>query len=330
MLMVLDRSELTVRVNAGVIQVYKDDALLQRAAIHLLEMLVVYGNPLVESGVWRELAQAGVPAVILAARGGQACALLAEGLATQLPARRLQYACAEDGTLARQLARWVLVRKVLSYRLPYLFLAEHCDSDVANRFRQVLEQAPAKLHKVDALDSFMGIEGQVSREWFQLLSNTLPEHWKFTGRNRQPPRDPLNALLSLGYTLALADIRQVLVTEGFDPAFGFLHQPFPAREALALDVLEIFRSGVDLFALNLLGELTPEAFYYRAEEGCRLNKTARPVFYREWAIYRDNWPRPLGEVQNARDFAAAPLREQVRGQVKQLRQIMGELKDVES
>ena len=69
--------------------------------------------------------------------------------------------------------------------------------------------------------------------------------------------------------------------------------------------------------------------HYRAEEGCRLNKTARPVFYREWAIYRDNWPRPLGEVQNARDFAAAPLREQVRGQVKQLRQIMGELKDVE-
>ncbi|EIJ36058.1 CRISPR-associated endonuclease Cas1 [Thiothrix nivea] len=53
---------------------------------------------------------------------------------------------------------------------------------------------------------------------------------------------------------------------------------------LALDVLEIFRSSVDLFATNRLAELTPESFYYRETEGCRLSKAARPLFYREWAI----------------------------------------------
>lgn len=324
MLMVLDRSELVVRLVDGVVQVYHAEELLQRAATNLLEMLVVYGNPLVESSVWRALAQAGVPAVILASRGMQVPALLAEGLAAQLPARRLQYACAESATIAPQLARWVLVRKVLSYQLPFGVLEPHLEAGQAGKFRAALQQQAAKLHQVDNIEAFLGLEGSMSREWFQLLASVLPEQWKFNGRNRQPPRDPLNALLSLGYTLALADIRQMVVAEGFDPAFGFLHQPYPAREALALDVLEIFRSGVDLFALNLLPALTPESFYYRETEGCRLNKAARPVFYREWAIYRDNWPRPLGG--NGLE-GTAPLREQVRGQLRQLRQVLEEVKD---
>lgn len=324
MLMVLDRSELSVRVNAGVIQVYKGDLLLQRAAANLLEMLVIYGNPLVESSVWRVLAQAGVPAIILASRGMQNTALLAGGLATQLPARRLQYACAEDAGLALQIARWVVVRKVLSYQLPFGVLEQHIEAEQAGRFRNTLQQQITKLHQATSIEAFLGLEGSMSREWFQLLASVLPEQWKFTGRNRQPPRDPLNALLSLGYTLALADIRQMVIAEGFDPAFGFLHQPYPAREALALDVLEIFRSSVDLFALNLLAELTPESFYYRETEGCRLSKAARPLFYREWAIYRENWPRPLG---NNGLVETAPLREQVRGQLQQLRQVLEEVKD---
>ena len=207
-----------------------------------------------------------------------------------------------------------------------LVLEPHLDSALAERFRETQQQQLGKLHQAQSVDVFLGLEGTMSREWFQLLAAVLPEQWKFTGRNRQPPRDPLNALLSLGYTLALADIRQMVIAEGFDPAFGFLHQPYPAREALALDVLEIFRSGVDLFALNLLAELTPESFYYREAEGCRLSKAARPLFYREWAIYRDNWPRPLAGNRGGQ-LETAPLQEQVRGQLRLLRQVLEEVKD---
>lgn len=324
MLMVLDRSELVVRLVDGVVQVYHGDELLQRAAANLLDMLVVYGNPLVESSVWRALAQTGVPSVILASRGMQTTALLAQGLASQLPIRRLQYVCAESNQMAVQLARWVLVRKALSYQLPFRVLEPHLEAEQANQFRITLQQQIGKLHQAASVDAFLGMEGIMSRAWFQLLARILPAQWKFSGRNRQPPRDPLNALLSLGYTLALADIRQMVIAEGFDPAFGFLHQPYPAREALALDVLEIFRSGVDLFALKLLAELAPESFYYRETEGCRLGKAARPVFYREWAIYRDNWPRPLG-TDGLNDTAS--LREQVRGQLRQLRQVLEEVRD---
>lgn len=319
MLMIIDRKDLVVRFQDGVIRVYRDDELVQRTGVKLLEMLVVYGNPLVESSVWRALSEQGVPAVILPTRGQQPPAILAEGLAAQLPARRLQYRCAENAGQATALARWLLARKFLSYRLPFKTLQPHLQAELAEGFMATLRQQLAKLHQASNIDTFLGIEGQLSREWFQLLAAALPEQWKFTGRNRQPPQDPLNALLSLAYTLALTDIRQMVITEGFDPAFGFLHQPYPARHALALDVLEIFRSGVDLFALNVLAIMTPEHFYYREKEGCRLSKEARQIFYREWAIYRKSWPRPL-KKQNLQD--AGFLQEIARGQVQQLRKTM--------
>ena len=171
----------------------------------------------------------------------------------------------------------------------------------------------------------MGIEGQVSRAWFQGLAACLPAEWQFAGRNRRPPRDPLNALLSLGYTLALADIRQMILVEGMDPAFGFLHQPYPGRDSLALDLLEIFRGAVDVFALKMMDVLEPGQFYYHQEQGCRLTKESRPIFYQEWADYRRGWPRPLSNDKAVPDFV--PLREQVRGQLYELRRLMEDIQD---
>ncbi|MFZ1342878.1 CRISPR-associated endonuclease Cas1 [Thiothrix eikelboomii] len=327
MLMVLDRRELVVRLKDGVVQVFHEGELLQRAAVNLLDMLVVYGNPLVESSVWRALAQVGVPAVVMASRGTQATAFLGEGLATQLQLRRLQYQCAEDRQHALCMARWFLVRKLLSYRVPFSLLHPHLEEGQKSRFLENLEMRIQQLHQAQQLDSFLGIEGQMSRDWFQLLVSVLPVQWKFTGRSRQPPRDPFNALLSLGYTVALAEIRQVLLSEGLDPAFGFLHQPYPARDSLALDVLEIFRSGVDVFALGLLSELNPDEFYYREQEGCRLSKVARPVFYQDWAVFRSVWPRPLQAMTSV--LETATLREQVRGQVSQMRKVMEWMHDGE-
>lgn len=329
MLMVLDRRDLTVRLNDGVIQVYKQKDLLQRAAVNVLELVVVYGNPLVESSVWRSLAQAGVPAVILASRGRQTTALLGQGLCTQLPARRLQYRCAEDEAQALAVARWFLARKFLGYRLPLQLMWEEGDPVEAQSVERVLMGSLINLHQSDSVASMMGIEGQLSRAWFQGLAASLPPEWHFSGRNRRPPRDPLNALLSLGYTLVLADVRQMLLAEGFDPAFGFLHQPYPGREALALDVLEIFRSGVDLFALKMMNILRPDQFYYHPEQGCRLNKDSRPIFYKEWAYYRDSWPRPLAGYQRD-EVVFSPLREQVRGQLQELRRLMEVIQDAPS
>jgi len=171
--------------------------------------------------------------------------------------------------------------------------------------------------------SITGVEGQLAHAWFSLLSRYLDPQWHFTERNRRPPRDPVNALLSLGYTLTMSEIRQSVIGFGLDPSLGFLHQDYPGRESMALDVTEIFRSAVDCFVLQSLAEglFSTDSFYYRSVEGCRLSKQARPCFFQAWASYRENWPRPLAG-QSSSGTHYAPVREQITGQLMDLFEYM--------
>jgi CRISPR-associated protein Cas1 len=84
---------------------------------------------------------------------------------------------------------------------------------------------------------------------------------------------------------------------GLDPSLGFLHQPVPGREAMVLDLTEVFRGAVDYFVLGWIDPAGPQQtdWYYRDEEGCRLSKAARPGHYSAWADYRNQWPYPLGD-----------------------------------
>ncbi len=290
--------------------------------------MIVYGNPLAETAVWRALAKAGVPAVLLPARGPDGPAVLAGGLATQLPLRRLQHRRAADTDLALALARWVLRHKLAGYDLPLVALREHhgADPERCAAFAARRDQAIVALDRIASNDEAMGVEGQIAHAWFGLLAQTLNPAWKFTGRNRRPPLDPVNALLSLGYTLVGAEIHQCVMAAGLDPSLGFLHQPAAGRESMVLDLTEIFRAGVDHFALSHIDPAGPDQadFYYREAEGCRLSKAARPGFFGPWARRRDDWPYPLGNTGGEASPSGA-LREQINGWIERLRAEMKRL-----
>lgn len=134
--------------------------------------------------------------------------------------------------------------------------------------------------------SLMGVEGAAAAASFKLLAKILPREWGFSGRNRRPPRDPFNALLSLGYVLAGGEILKVVQGKGLDPGLGFLHASQHGRAALVLDLLEPHRPVIDNFVLSLTkGLLTPNDFTISSQEGCRLSKEARGIFYRTWFQY---------------------------------------------
>jgi CRISPR-associated protein Cas1 len=299
MILVIDRRASLVRHDSGVLRVDTEGEEPRRAPIAQLELVVVYGNPMAETAVWRALANAAVPVVMLPSRGPDGPAVLAGGLATQLPLRRMQHRCANQPDQALALARWVLRHKLAGYDLPLATLRErhgadptHCETFLRRR-----DQALAALSQVANHDAAMGVEGQVAHAWFGLLAQSLNPNWKFTGRNRRPPLDPVNALLSLGYTLVGTEIHHGVMAAGLDPSLGFLHQPSPGRESMVLDLIEVFRGGVDHFVLSHIDPGGPDQadYYYREAEGCRLSKAARPVFFGAWAERRDAWPYPLGQ-----------------------------------
>jgi CRISPR-associated protein Cas1 len=138
------------------------------------------------------------------------------------------------------------------------------------------------------LEELLGIEGSAANLYFQQFPTMLKERaswaFDFAGRNRRPPRDPVNALLSLGYSVLAKELAGVCHAVGLDPFLGFLHQPRYGRPALALDLMEEFRPLVaDSVALTLVnrGELDQSDFI-RSANGTILNQRGRRVFWEAW------------------------------------------------
>lgn len=101
--------------------------------------------------------------------------------------------------------------------------------------------------KAESLDQLLGVEGLAARRYFEYfdgmlkLADPLFPEFDFNGRNRRPPRDPINALLSLAYAMLAREWTVVIQSVGLDPYLGFYHQPRYGRPALALDLMEEFR-----------------------------------------------------------------------------------------
>lgn len=237
MILVVDRRGTLLRYEGGCIRLERENEKTRFLAINQLEQVVVHGNPLVEVGVWRALSEAGVPVVMLAARGKQQAAMLGSGLAVRLPLRRMQHRLADKPPMVTAMARWFVERKLSAYDSPLGCLRElyGVEREQIDTFTARREAALGSLAGANDPQAIMGVEGAIAHEWFGLLAECLPGRWKFIGRNRRPPRDPVNSLLSLGYTLLLSDVRQGVLIAGFDPSLGFLHGDYPGRESLPLD-----------------------------------------------------------------------------------------------
>jgi CRISP-associated protein Cas1 len=137
------------------------------------------------------------------------------------------------------------------------------------------------IHGTD-LETILGLEGAGSAMYFQCFGKLFSDQqkWSFTKRVRRPPTDPVNALLSYGYTLLTSRVAGAIQIVGFDPYIGYLHSSAYGRPALALDLMEEFRSViVDSVVITLLNNrmLTPDDFH--AELGTyRLKKEPKKVF----------------------------------------------------
>lgn len=162
----------------------------------------------------------------------------------------------------------------------------------SNRGSIRCEEAARRLGALEAqcederdVDALRGVEGTASAVYFDVFEEMLSAGWRFPGRVRRPPTDPVNALLSFGYTLATSEVVRALALRGFDTRIGLVHGLRYGRESLALDLVEEFRAPmVDRFVLRLLnrGELKAEDFETHDEGAVRLTQAARRTFLERW------------------------------------------------
>jgi CRISPR-associated protein Cas1 len=151
---------------------------------------------------------------------------------------------------------------------------------------QAMADLLARLDAVNDPVVLLGLEGQAAALYFgqfgRMLKTPLPgREFDFKSRNRRPPRDPVNALLSFAYAMLLKDCFSALCTVGFDPYFGFYHAGRHGKPSLALDVMEEFRAIIgDSVVLTLInnGSLRPSDFMMW-REACQLTEAGRARFF---------------------------------------------------
>ncbi|MBD1842446.1 type I-MYXAN CRISPR-associated endonuclease Cas1 [Cyanobacteria bacterium FACHB-63] len=170
-----------------------------------------------------------------------------------------QYEALSDPEQCLKLAKQLVICRGQGQR-KFLMRGQRGKEEVPQELKSTIAQMKAVLKqvpKVTALDSLLGLEGNLAALYFgalpQLLSDSTPPELQFDHRNRRPPKDRFNALLGFGYALLLKDVMNAILTVGLEPALGFYHQPRTQAPPLALDLIEIFR--VPLVDLPIVGSV---------------------------------------------------------------------------
>jgi CRISP-associated protein Cas1 len=204
--------------------------------------------------------------------------------------RRRQFAAAASPAACLALARRFVGVKIRNQRTMVRRNADPPPPFTIDRMRELV----ARAEEAESLESLLGIEGGAARDYFAAFGAMLRRSeaeagspgsgFDFDGRSRRPPRDPVNALLSLGYALLTKDLVITLMGVGFDPYLGFYHQPRYGRPALALDVMEEFRplivDSVVLTAINT--RIVQEDDFVRRGGAVALTASGRGKFIRAY------------------------------------------------
>lgn len=229
--------------SGGVLQIKEKGELVQEARLNDVSQVNVFGSVSVTSGAVQALSELERP-IAYFTMGGWFYAL-ASGLGLKnVFLRRDQFRRADDESFCLRVARSIVASKIRNQRT--MLQRNHVEPPA--RAVEALKRLARQAVAVGSLESLLGVEGAAAQYYFGHFGGMVKVDgdeerlvFDFTHRNRRPPRDPINALLSLGYSLLVRDLTIVCAAIGFDPFIGFYHQPRFGRPALALDLMEGFR-----------------------------------------------------------------------------------------
>lgn len=228
-----------------------------------VEGIVVLGRATVSPAVVNELLERHIPLSFLTETGRYLGRLEPE-MTKNIFVRKAQWQAAGETEKAVHLVRGFVRGKLKNYRMMLLRQGrKYSELDIDKGVSRI-ENAIAPIDQTNKIDSLRGLEGAGSAGYFSAFNQMIrSEGFSFNGRNRRPPIDPVNALLSFGYSLLRHDIQSAVNVVGFDPYLGYLHCQHYGRPGLALDLMEEFRplvvDAVVLSAINLR-KLAPADF----------------------------------------------------------------------
>ena len=244
-----------------------------RVPVRALDGIVCMGRASCSPAVMGLCSEAGL-AISFLSPNGRFIARVEGRQSGNVLLRREQYRQADDPEASARVAAAVVSAKVANSRNVLLRAArDRPDAAAAADLRRnaaILKNLLNGLAETATLDEIRGVEGRAAHFYFEVFNAMVTEAgdaFHFPGRNRRPPRDPVNAMLSFVYTLMAHDAASALTAVGLDPAVGFLHRDRPGRPSLALDLMEEFRAFLgDRLVLSLVNLRQVRANGFRKAE----------------------------------------------------------------
>ena len=212
--------------------------------------------------------------------------------------RQAQHRAVEDRIHRMKVARAMVAGKIHNSRQVLLRSARDATGHRQTALRasaEILAQRLDLLREAEDLGEVLGVEGIAARDYFAALPYLISgRQWQVTGRNKRPPTDPVNCLLSFLYGMLRVAVHGALEQVGLDPYIGFLHGIRPGKPALALDLMEEFRPLlVDRLAFTMLNrrELAEKDFEKLPDGAYRLTEDGRKTVLNAWQVSRRRtWP----------------------------------------
>ncbi len=284
----------------------RDKEVVARYPLHTLQSIVSFSYPGASPALMGKCAQCGIGLAFCSPRGRFLARVCGESSGNVL-LRREQYRMADDPARCCQIARTMIFGKLSNGAASiqrtlrdHALRVQDCGlEDAASDIRQMLPQILAAADP----DTLRGLEGVAATAYFGVFDHMLlnrKEEFFFHGRNRRPPLDRVNAMLSFAYSLLAHDCASALESVGLDSYVGFLHQDRPGRQSLALDLMEELRACMaDRFVLTLVNNrmIRPEDFQVQDSGAVLLTDDGRQKFLKTWQERkRDTLTHPyLGE-----------------------------------
>lgn len=260
--------------------------------IHIFDSVLCFGQVSVTPPLMGVCAEHGV-SISFFTEYGKFLASVHGPVSGNVLLRKEQYRISDSPQRSAGIVRSLLAAKISNSRVVLQrFLRDHPqDGTIEKFFRENIGQLEgylAQLRDKDNIEEMRGIEGISARLYFDLFDKLIiqqKDDFKFTERNRRPPRDRVNAMLSFVYTLLTNDVKSALHGVGLDPAVGFLHKDRPGRASLALDMMEEFKSWwADRFVLSLINlkQVKGSGFTFSESGAVIMTEEARKTVISEW------------------------------------------------
>lgn len=268
-----------------------EDEEIGRVPLHNLEAIVTFGYQGASPALMGACVQRNIDLSFLSGNG-RFLARVAGEVRGNVTLRKQQYRLSDNDGEAIAVARNCIIGKVFNSRWVLERAARdypmRLDSDKLKEKSVFLAESLRKIRVCESAGELRGLEGEAASVYFSVFDDLIlqqKEAFYFHGRNKRPPLDRVNAMLSFAYTLLTGMCGSALETVGLDPYVGFLHTDRPGRMSLALDMMEEFRSIMaDRFVLTLINKkmVSGEGFSQKENGAVIMDDEMRKLFLSQW------------------------------------------------